>query len=143
MDATATQLYSTAAGVQYAINERPLSDGTVQLAAHFGKTGTYTITLETTTTESVILVDEETGTTLELNGSEGYTFNAEAGNAENRFRLMIGGGQADSIESLDADELDGTEVFTLDGKRLPANRVTTSGIYLIKKNGIVRKISVK
>lgn len=142
MDATATQFFSTAAGVQYAINERPLADGTVQLAAHFGKVGTYAITLETTATQSVILIDEETGTAIELNGREGYTFTAEAGTVENRFRLKIGD-QTDGIENLMANDFLGADIFTLDGKRLPAARPTTSGIYLIKKNGTVRKVSVK
>ena len=142
MGATAMQLYSIAADVQYAINERPLADGSVQLAAHFGKAGTYTLSLETRATESVILIDELTGTTMELNGSEGYTFTAEAGTADKRFRLQIAG-KADAIESLMADDFRGATIFTLDGKRLPAARPTATGIYLVKKNGVVRKVSVK
>jgi len=141
MDATATQLYSVAAGVQYAINERPIADGSVQLAARFGKTGTYTFTLQTKAAESVILIDELEGTAVELNGTEGYTFNAEAGTADKRFRLQIAG-TADAINQLAADDLRGADVFTLDGKKL-AGKPAVSGVYLLKKNGIVRKVSVK
>ena len=141
MDASATQLYSVAGGVQYAINERPLADGTVRLAAHFGKTGTYTFTLDTKATESVILIDELEGTTVELNGTEGYTFTAEAGTADKRFCLQFAG-TADAINELAADELSGADVFTLDGKKI-AGKPSITGIYLVKKNGKVRKVSVK
>ncbi len=141
MDASAMQLYSIAAGVQYAINERPLADGSVQLAAHFGKAGTYTFTLETKATESVILIDELEGTAVELNGTEGYTFTAEAGTADKRFCLLFAG-TADAINELAADELSGADVFTLDGKKI-AGKPSITGIYLVKKNGKVRKVSVK
>ena len=142
MDASALQLSSTAAGVEYAINERPLSDGSVQLQARFGKSGDYTLRLETKATESVILIDELTGTAMELNGSEGYTFAAEAGVADKRFRLLISS-TADGIAEVSANELAGARVYTLDGKLLPAGKPATSGIYLIQQNGSVRKVSVK
>ena len=128
MDATATQLYSVAGDVQYAINERPFADGSVQLAAHFGKTGTYTFTLETKATESVILIDELEGAAVELNGTEGYTFNAEAGTATGRFLLQIAG-TADGINELATDNLHGSGVFTIDGKKTSAPK--TPGVYVI------------
>ena len=136
MDATATQLYSFANGVQYAINERPLADGSVQLAAHFGKTGTYTLTLETKATESVLLIDEVEGKTVELNGSEGYTFTADAGTIANRFRLQIAS-TADGIEHLDANSSEGN-VFTLDGKKLPTTP-KTPGVYVIGGKKVIKK----
>ena len=141
MDATATQLYSIANGVQYAINERPLADGSVQLAAHFGQTGTFTFSLETKATESVLLIDEATGLTTELNGTEGYTFTAQAGTAANRFRLQIGAVET-GIENLAADYFNGADVFTLDGKKI-TGKPSITGVYLVKKNGIIRKVSVK
>ena len=141
MDATATQLYSVANGVQYAINERPLADGSIQLAAHFGQTGTFTFSLETKATESVILIDEATGLTTELNGTEGYTFTAQAGTSQNRFRLQIGAVET-GIENLAADYFNDADVFTLDGKKM-AGKPSITGVYLVKKNGTVRKVSVK
>ena len=141
MDATATQLYSIANGVQYAINERPLADGSVQLAAHFGQTGTFTFSLDTKATESVILIDEATGLTTELNGTEGYTFTAQTGTSQNRFRLQIGAVET-GIENLAADYFNGADVFTLDGKKI-AGKPSITGVYLVKKNGTVRKVSVK
>ena len=136
MDATATQLYSIANGVQYAINERPLADGSVQLAAHFGKAGTYTFTLETKATESVLLIDEVEGKTVELNGSEGYTFTADAGTVANRFRLQIAG-TADGIEHLNANSSEGN-VFTIDGKTLTTTP-KTPGVYVIGGKKVIKK----
>ena len=136
MDGTATQLYSLAADVQYAINERPIADGSVQLAAHFGKTGTYSFTLSTKATESVILIDELEGTAVELNGTEGYTFNAEAGTVANRFRLQIAG-TADGIERLNANSPEG-HVFTIDGKTLTTTP-KTPGVYVIGGKKVIKK----
>lgn len=140
MSATATQLFSVADGVQYAINERPLCDGVVQLAARFGKTGTYTLSLKTTSDMSVILQDEATGKVVELSSVDGYTFEALAGAANNRFRLIIDN-NADGIGTLAADDLRDARIFTLDGKRLPSGKLPVAGVYLIQqKNGSVRKV---
>ena len=138
MNANATQLFTVANGVQYAINERPLADGTVQLAARFGKAGTYTLRLQTASDMTVILVDKANGTMVELSSIDGYTFEALAGNADNRFSLIIG--TADGIGTIAADELRDARIFTLDGKRLPSDKQPVAGVYLIQqKNGTVRK----
>ena len=142
MNAATTQLYSTADGVQYAINERPLGDGSVQLAARFGKTGTYTLSLDTKASESVILIDETAGVTMELNSVDGYTFDALAGNADKRFRLLINR-DVDLVNEISADDLRDARIYTLEGKRMPANKPVSAGVYLIQKNGIVQKASVK
>ena len=136
MDATATQLYSMAADVQYAINERPLADGSVQLGVRFGKAGTYTFTLETKAPESVLLIDEETGLTTEINGTEGYTFTAQAGTTDKRFRLKIAG-TADGIEHLNANSSEG-HVFTIDGKTL-STTPKTPGVYVIGGKKVIKK----
>ena len=138
MNANATQLFTVANGVQYAINERPLADGTVQLAARFGKAGTYTLRLQTASDMTVILVDKANGTMVELSSIDGYTFEALAGNADNRFSLIIG--TSDGIGTIAADELRDARIFTLDGKRLPSDKQPVAGVYLIQqKNGTVRK----
>ena len=142
MKRNTTQIYSIASGVDYSINERPLADGTVQLAARFAKTGQYTLRMETSADYSVILTDEATGIAMELNSVDGYTFDALAGDANNRFRLQISK-DADAIQMVSTDDLRNARIFTLDGKRIPANKQLSAGVYLIQKNGIVRKASVK
>ena len=81
------------------------------------------------------------GLTTELNGTEGYTFTAQAGTAANRFRIQIGAVET-GIESLATDFFNDADVFTLDGKKV-AGKPSITGVYLVKKNGIIRKVSVK
>ena len=138
MDAMDPVLYSTQNGVDYAINERPLSDGRVQLVARFGQAGSYTISLDTRSAQGVQLEDTETGAVVELNDSEGYTFEANAGVAASRFIVHFD--NATAIQSVVAESLTGAEIYTLDGRRIGK---ATQGVYLIRQNGKVSKVQVK
>ena len=76
------------ADVKYDICERPLADGTAQLAIRTAKAGEYTITLygRYTADWTVMLTDRETGATVNL--CEGaYTFEAAAGTTAGRFQI--------------------------------------------------------
>lgn len=78
------------ADVKYDICERPLADGTAQLAIRTAKAGEYTITLSGRYTAdwTVMLTDSETGTTVNL--CEGaYTFEAAAGTTAGRFQISF------------------------------------------------------
>ena len=78
------------ADVKYDICERPLADGTAQLAIRTAKAGQYTITLSGRYTAdwTVMLTDRETGTTVNL--CEGaYTFEAAAGTTAGRFQISF------------------------------------------------------
>ena len=78
------------ADVKYDICERPLADGTAQLAIRTAKAGEYTITLSGRYTAdwTVMLTDRETGTTVNL--CEGaYTFEAAAGTTAGRFLISF------------------------------------------------------
>lgn len=78
------------ADVKYDICERPLADGTAQLAIRTAKAGQYTITLSGRYTAdwAVMLTDRETGTTVNL--CEGaYTFEAAAGTTAGRFLISF------------------------------------------------------
>lgn len=78
------------ADVKYDICERPLADGTAQLAIRTAKAGEYTITLSGRYTAdwTVMLTDRETGTTVNL--CEGaYTFEAAAGTTAGRFLITF------------------------------------------------------
>lgn len=78
------------ADVKYDICERPLADGTAQLAIRTAKAGQYTITLSGRYTDdwAVMLTDRETGTTVNL--CEGaYTFEAAAGTTAGRFQISF------------------------------------------------------
>lgn len=78
------------ADVKYDICERPLADGTAQLAIRTAKAGEYTITLSGRYTAdwTVMLTDREIGATVNL--CEGaYTFEAAAGTTAGRFQISF------------------------------------------------------
>ena len=78
-DAAVPQLYTEADGISYAINERPLADGTVSLCASAGTERPCTITLANTVSGyEVTLEDKAEGTTVNLTDGNGYTFPAGA-----------------------------------------------------------------
>ena len=136
MDATAPMLYTTFGGVDYAINERPLSDGTVNLVAHFGQTGTYTIALSTRDAGTVLLEDTQTGVITDLTSAETYSFEAEAGTTSTRFIIHFD--NATAIKSVNADVLSGADIFTLDGRRVSTESLQP-GLYI--KDG--KKVVIK
>lgn len=140
LDAKVPQLFTIADGINYAINERPLADGIVQLAARFGQTGTYTLTLQTTVREKITLIDTFEGTSVELGAEDSYSFSAEAGTVSNRFLLVFG--DATAIRDITAENLKDARIYSLDGKVLPSTK-PAPGVYLIEKNGKVQKVSIK
>ena len=134
MSAEASQIWSVNGNVKYAINERPMGDGIVELGITCGKTGTYTIALgQNNGAESVVLVDRQTGKKTEISTEQGYTFQASAGDITGRFYLS--GGEVDGIRSIDNGQLtidnegEGA-VYDLSGRRVNADE---KGIVI--KNG--------
>lgn len=137
LNAEAVQLYSLQQGVSFSINERPLADGTVSLGAKFGQDGMYTITLDTRADCQAVLIDHLTGTETLLNGTEGYTFYAEKGTANQRFTLRIGGAGVTGIETVEGISTNGQEnYFDLQGRRIAEPQ---KGLYI--HNG--KKVTVK
>ena len=130
MSADASQIWTEAGGVNYAINERPLGDGIVELSLRCGKTGTYTIALgKNSGAESVVLVDRQNGTKTTISTEQGYTFEAYAGTITGRFYLC--GDEADGIDSLTPTLSEGEgATYDLSGRRVNADQ---KGIVI--KNG--------
>lgn len=91
------------ADVKYDICERPLGDGTAQLAIRTAKAGEYTIALSGRYSEdwTVMLTDKLTGATVNLNEGA-YRFEAEAGTTAGRFMLSFNT-SATGIDSVEAD----------------------------------------
>lgn len=135
-DASVNQIWTVADGVQYAINERPLADGVVELAMQCGKTGTFTIALgENCGAESVILVDRQTGKSTEITATEGYTFDAHAGAITGRF--YIRGNQTDAIESMEGTvQTSDTKAYNLQGQKVNAGErgvIISNGVKMLNK----------
>ena len=138
MSPEASQIWTANGGVRYAINERPLGDGIVELGVTCGKTGTYTIALgANSNAESVTLLDRLTGKTTVISTEQGYTFQASAGSITGRF--FICGSEADGIESIHDSQStihNDDASYDLSGRRVNAGEkgiVIKNGIKMLNK----------
>ncbi|MDE7456904.1 MAG: leucine-rich repeat domain-containing protein [Prevotella sp.] len=76
-----------ASGNGYAINERPLTDGTVKLAYYAGQSGFYTISA-TRSDGEICLYDSQLNKTVNL-GEQDYTFHSDATDGTNNTRFVL------------------------------------------------------
>ena len=130
----AAHIYTIADRVQYAINERPVANGELLLGLQLPSDGSYTITLNTTATEAVTLVDLELGSETLLTGTEGYTFQASAGTSNSRFIVRLGG--ATAMESVVMSQQHTEQLFDLQGRRI---NKPVKGIYIKQNKKVVIK----
>lgn len=158
------QFYTIENNVQFAINERPMGNGIITLGAYFSSKGTYTIDLDTKVEDvDVILVDKLTGAETDLM-NDTYTFTAEAGATDNRFEIRMKAHHViEEVEDAPAvaavkavngqivvtvPEVSTITVYNAEGQRIAAASATAatfdveSGIYIVKVQGTVHKVSV-
>ena len=150
------QLYSLGTdGTKYAINERPMDDGTVRLGLYIPADGDYTLTITRNDAEQILLTDSETGQTADL--TEGsYSFYARKGTYNNRLMLTFGTVTGmDDVRWTMYDERwsmyderctmydgpCGEAYYDLSGRRI--GKPTKAGVYLMKKGKTVQKVQVK
>ncbi len=137
LEQQSSQLYTLEQGVRMAINERPIADGLIKLGLQVAADDLYTISLDTKVDNEIYLVDYLTGTKTLLNGTEGYTFNSEAGTFESRFAVLLGKGSITGIKTLPTTEPDSNaSIYDLQGRRISQPQ---KGVYL--KNG--KKVVIK
>ena len=148
-DNAAMLVYTVENGVKYAINERPMANGIINLGFYAPADGEYGLALNTSEEESLVLIDHETNTENVLSGE--YHFTAKAGYNDSRFSLKFG--ETTGISTIDV--ANGAisanipyTVYTIDGRLVGKyNAGTTAnltkGIYVIKGKDVNRKIVVK
>lgn len=140
-------VYTVEDGVRYAINERQLSDGTVDLGFYAPADGEYVLYLDTMETDNISLTDNESGKETAING--GYRFNAPAGYNDARFTINIGGTNGIGSVINDGDPTNRRmAVYSTDGRLLgtySADEVSRlpKGIYIVGSKDVKRKIVVK
>lgn len=127
------QIYTSADGVDYAINERPFAAGTVNIGTRTNAEGFYTITLANNVEGyDVVLEDKMLGKqTLMTEGSE-YMFFAKSGDNPDRFILRLS--SVTGVKDINADDNTGhgnDAVYNLSGQRV--NAKAKRGLYI--KNG--------
>lgn len=127
------------ADVKYDICERPLGDGTAQLAIRTAKAGEYTIALSGRYSEdwTVMLTDKLTGATVNLNEGA-YRFEAEAGTTAGRFMLSfntsatgIDGVEADIDADAEVSVVNAAGMTVFNGRYADFKAKAATGIYVI------------
>lgn len=133
-NASVPQVYIIENGQRMSIDERPLSDGIVELGVYCGTTDEYTISLTTTDSnnDSLILVDKETGTETNL-AHNAYYFKATAGTYNNRFILRIGNNTT-GIQQIEDQKEGMTKIFNLNGQKL---QTPQKGINIINNKKVI------
>ena len=158
-DTTIPQLYSLGDdNVHYAINERPVEDGTVRLGIYAPTDGMYTFRVSRNRQAgSILLYDELENVTTDIT-DEGYTFHAKAGTTNNRFRLVAQSLVTDVTELPEREHVamategglqingqaliyatDGRLVARTEGGFVPARQ----GVYIVRQGRKSVKVSVK
>lgn len=130
------QLYTIEQNVNYAINERPLSRGEVQLGMNCSTRGTYTLTMVTGADCTVKLLDRQTGEEVMLANGDTYTFESETGVFDNRFTLYFTSGEATGIQNFSNTQGSDNTYYDMQGRRISKPE---KGIYI--QNG--KKVVVK
>ena len=150
LDANTAQFYTVHDGIRYAIDERPLSDGTVRLGLQLPTDGTYTIALsapsgssqseasqEPSAPAGITLIDRETGTITPLGGPEGaYTFQAKAGTSEGRFLVRLNGAAVTAVTSAATPLQQSEQLYDLQGRPVSS---PLPGIYVRNNKKVIIK----
>ena len=111
-DKTVPQLYLSDNGIRYAINERPEGTGVFYMSVFFGKSGEYTIQLQSDEVQStsVILTDTQTNVATDLTEG-GYTFTTEGGTFDNRFVISFIPQMPTGVGQVPSDQVQCTKVL--------------------------------
>ena len=134
MDGNVPQIYTIEQGVQLAINERPLGDGTVQLGLRLAQDGDYTIAATRNDFKNIVLVDNETGMETDL-GSSGYTFSGSKGTTESRFQLRVGSTVVTDVQSVAVVQQQTEQAYNLQGQRVAAPQ---KGLYIVNGKKVLK-----
>ena len=145
MDNDVPQVYTLDnMGTMYAINERPIGDGYVDLGFYAGKTGDYTLSVTRCDAEQVFITDNLTGKTSEITNSA-YAFSAKAGTDDKRFTLSFVSNDATAISEIEKAGFAGRmEVYSVDGKFLGTDASNLgTGIYVVRQGKKMNKVVVR
>lgn len=131
------QIFSTNEEIEYAINERPLDAGIVELGTRINIDGIYTIALANIPEGySIYLLDKKSGEKVSLNNDD-YSFVAEAGEQSARFSLIINREGTTGVYNIDTNDNDEADIYNLNGVKVkePLQR----GIYIRNNKKIIVK----
>lgn len=136
LEEQSAQLYTLQNGVRFAINERPLAEGIIELGLQLSENGNYTLAIDTKVENEVYLIDRQTGAEIRLDGTDGYTFSAEKGTIEGRFAIRMGSGEATGINNVATGKTEEGQWFDLQGRRI---NKAQKGVYINNGKKVVLK----
>lgn len=130
------QVYIIEKGQRMSIDERPLSDGVIELGVFCGTTDEYTISLAATgeNNSPIILIDKETGTETDLI-HDVYHFKAATGTYNERFAIKIGNNTTGILHIEDNKE-NRKDIYNLNGQKL---QTPQKGINIINNKKVIVK----
>lgn len=125
-------------GNGYAINERPLDNGTINLAYYAGQSGFYTLSAPRADGE-IYLYDAQLNKTVNLMEQD-YTFHSDATEGTNNARfilsLNISGDDTTGIQSIESQLSEDEDYYDLQGRKvLPTSK---KGIYIHNRRKVVK-----
>ena len=135
MDTNVPQIWTIENGVQMAINERPLDNGTVQIGFKVAQGGEYTISAPRNGFKNIVLVDNETGIETDLSNVDSYTFSTDTGTNEGRFVLRLGSTIVTEVKTLNAELSTPNEYYNLNGQRIAAPQ---KGLYIVNGKKVMK-----
>lgn len=111
-DKTVPQLYLSDNGIRYAINERPEGNGVFYMSAFFGKSGEYSIKVQSDEVQStsIILTDTQANVATDLTEG-GYTFTTESGTFDNRFVITFVAKMPTGVGQIPSDQVQSTKMI--------------------------------
>lgn len=145
MDNGVPQIYTLdKEGTQYAINERPLAEGTIALGFYAGLDGDYTISVTRCDAKQVFITDNLTGESTEITNST-YSFSAKAGTDNTRFTLSFVSNETTGIKDINKTEIaTKAEFYSIDGKFLGTDASSLgAGVYMLRQGKKVNKVIVR
>lgn len=124
------QLWTIEADGDYAINERPMGEGTVAVGFRAGTGGTHTLTLTTGSMLNVTLNDLYEDVSTPMSGGGSYTFDTPLGTFTDRFTLTFASDETTAIENVESTTLAEVQVIGVDGQlRITAAEGTPLVVY--------------
>ena len=123
------QIFTKNGGVEYAINERPYDNGTVDLGIRVGADGLYSIALaEDLDDYRVFLEDKQLCSMAELTAGSPYEFDAKTGTDANRFVIHLAN-DATGVNEIGREQIKRKKpLYTVDGIKI--STPAKSGIFI-------------
>ncbi len=125
-------------GSSYAINERPLGNGIVNLAYYAGQSGIYTLSV-TRADGDIYLHDAQLNQTVNLKEQD-YTFHSDATEGTNNTRftlsLSISDEDATEIKTIESNKSGNDDFYDLQGRKIL--NTPKKGIYIYNGRKVVK-----